>query len=247
MTLVVTMWRIVAAEGLFRVEPPVLVPGASFSLPAVNSADHNKLVVVYAEPTCRACNETLPFFHELGRVIASRPGMALAFISKTATESELAEWLEDVDFDIGAQIPNLADLGFFITPTLLIVNQSGAITDVINGTPSADDRLHILSKVRNETLKSLAVAAPEIASSECERLTAYPNTILLDIRPAEQFASEHHPSAVNVPSGEFARTIRTNLPPGKRILLAKTSQIVRQRYAAVSLLHEGWREVYVCR
>lgn len=231
----------------FRAEPPPLVVGAPVNLPGVQWTTALRTIVLYLEPTCPACNDSLRFYQSL--VAAAAPlSTPVVVVSSRATTDEVRQWLTRSEVKVGqvVRVPESVDAGLFMTPTLIILDHSRRITDIVHGVLVGSQAEHVLARVRYASTVPLVVSAQEIPARLCETLLDLSPTLLIDVRRPNDFRVAHHERAMNVPLSDFALWARNDVRPGHRLLLAPDADAPARRFAAVTLMQEGWSDVHVC-
>lgn len=103
--------------------------------------NHSTLVLAIST-TCHYCNESVPFFRTLGP--AGKGVKMLAVLPQTVTEARQYLSNAGVRVDDVRQVP-LNTLGVRETPTLLLVNDAGVVTDVWAGKLEPSQETQVLA------------------------------------------------------------------------------------------------------
>lgn len=91
-----------------------------------------------------------------------------------------------------------------------------------------------------------ANAAPEIDETEFTRLLADTNTVVLDVRDRDQFASGAHPRARNMPDDEVLTRARAELPANAVVVIdCSRTETAFCRIAHDSLQSRGFKSVAI--
>lgn len=117
---------------------------APVSLPGVNWSKNDQTLVLAVSSTCHFCTESAPFYRQLA---AHNRARLIAVLPQSAEEGKL--YLEGlgVAVDEIKQI-SLSSINVSGTPTLILVNNDGVITDTWVGKLQAAQEADVLSKAR---------------------------------------------------------------------------------------------------
>lgn len=231
----------------FRTDPPPLVVGALVDLPGVQWTETLRTIVLFLEPNCPACNQSLPFYQSL--LAAATPlSTPVVVVSSRATADEVMQWLTASEVHVSqvVRVPESVAAGLFMTPTLILLDHARRITDIVHGVLVGSQAEHVLARVRYASTVPLVVSAQEVPARLCETLLDLSPTLLIDVRRPDDFRVAHHERAINVPLVDFALWARNDVRPGHRLLLAPDAEAPARRFAAVTLMQEGWSDVHVC-
>lgn len=209
-----TAWHAIHRVGATRPVLEELRPfvnvGGTLAVPElVGSLAADRTVVLLLDVGCPACLLSRPFYSDLGGLVAGAP--RTRFVVLTEDRAEVAtQWLSagEVQADV-VQIASRKELGFVSTPTLLLVDQRGVVTDIVRGIVGSDQAERFKRRVlgRQEPPLTLPFSFTE------ESVARLPGGLtgggqLLDVRPADAFAEGHAPGAVHIPASELARAVR---------------------------------------
>jgi hypothetical protein len=117
------------------------------SLPGVDWASNGGTLILAISTGCHFCTESGPFF----RRIQNESGKAVKLLAVLPQPTaDARQYLDDlgVHVDDVRQAP-LDSLGIAATPTLLLVNGAGTVTDVWEGVLSKDQEDSVLAAARN--------------------------------------------------------------------------------------------------
>lgn len=163
-------------------------------------------VVILIGTRCRASDTAAPVFARIAREASANGGPGVVVLSADP-ESDTKAWLRErrIEAEQFVRVPDPAGLGFLMTPTLLIVDDRGTITDFWSGllpdakNPALAGRLEM--PPRGEPLTN-AMYATEVDADAFDRLIAT-GAQLLDIREREFFREGHRARARNIPLDEL--------------------------------------------
>lgn len=110
-----------------------MAPGKTIDLPLSWASNTARYVVVLVSSTCPACEASRGFYRALGRVLQDSPQVRLAFVAYSGSATELETWVRNAGVqEFEALVVTKPDqLGFFTTPTLLILEPGNRISDVL--------------------------------------------------------------------------------------------------------------------
>jgi peroxiredoxin len=109
--------------------PPHIPVGTKVALPNVNWQAGDETVVLGLSTTCHYCTESAGFYRELAKVCKERNVRTLAVFPQPIEAAEKYMKDKGITFDEIRQA-RLADLEISGTPTLLLVDKTGAVKSV---------------------------------------------------------------------------------------------------------------------
>jgi thioredoxin-related protein len=128
--------------------PPNRAPAVGMAVPLenVNWKDNKKTLVLYISATCRYCTESVPFYQRLIKENIKNGVKVIAVLPQESNEAK--EYLASKNVDI-TQIykASFGSIGVTATPTLLLVDASGVITDSWRGKLPPDKEEEVISKL----------------------------------------------------------------------------------------------------
>lgn len=120
--------------------------GKSISLQDVDWAKNKRTFVLYLSTNCRYCQESSPFYQTLAKEAASK-GVPLVAVFPQDVEAAKT-YLKSHDIDITQVVSNsLASIGVAATPTLLVVDDKGSISEFWRGKLNSDREKQVLAKL----------------------------------------------------------------------------------------------------
>lgn len=119
-------------------------PGSKINLPGEDWAMNGRTLLLGLSNTCHFCSESAPFYQ---RLTQKRGGIRLVAVLPQTTD-EGRKYLQGlgVAVDDVRQV-TFDSLGINGTPTLILVNNAGIVTDVWQGKLMADEELKVLSRL----------------------------------------------------------------------------------------------------
>jgi len=176
-------------------------------IPDVEWAGAERNVVMRVSSQCSVCQQHAPFYARLAQELDGTPGVQLTVVTDEEPES-IRKWLNErgVQFGRVVHVDRPASLGFLLVPTLLIVDRSGKVTDIMVGDASEIDRNRFVGRLASlPGIQPLDNSnfAEEIRTSEFRRRPLSQGATILDIRDRRRFADGHWPGAINIPADEL--------------------------------------------
>ena len=205
--VLLTVWRL--ADG-FRTSPslvpPLLARGATLAIPGIDWSSSHASIVVLAASGCPACGESVAFYRVLEARAQTVPGVRLVMLSFEPGEA-FRTWLQhsQIDPSRATTVPDVSVLGFSVTPTVLLVDSHGTVTDVLERKLSEADEARFLGRVDGVDATPLDNTnhATEIRSDGLADLRLRGQVTILDVRSRTEFANGHIQGAVNIPLDEL--------------------------------------------
>jgi thiol-disulfide isomerase/thioredoxin len=138
--------------------------GTTISLPDINWTENGYTLLLAISSTCHFCSESAPFYQRLSE--QRRNFQFIAVSHETVGESQKYLNQLSVSVDKVMQVP-FESLGIRGTPTLMLVDNNGIVTDVWVGKLASGDEDAVMSRLQ----KVAATGASHNASSDA--ITAF--------------------------------------------------------------------------
>ncbi|CAN5394339.1 hypothetical protein BH10ACI3_BH10ACI3_11180 [soil metagenome] len=124
--------------------PPTI--GHALPLQNINWKENKKTLVFYISATCHFCKDSIPFYQ---RLIKENSKLGLSFIAILPQElDEAKKYLKSENIDISQVYKaSFASIGVTGTPTLLLVDENGIISEFWRGRLSPEKEAEVLSKI----------------------------------------------------------------------------------------------------
>jgi len=137
------------ARSTAAVSAPEVVKGKSVDgrLLGVDWAKNHRTLVLAISTTCHFCNDSVPFYRRLGTI--EKNVKMVAALPQPITEAQQYLNSSGVHVDDVRQVP-LNTLGVRGTPTLLLVNDVGVVTDVWVGKLQPDQEAQVLTALEKK-------------------------------------------------------------------------------------------------
>jgi len=139
---------VVAESPRTRTAPAGPAAGTQISLPGINWSDSDETVVLALSNTCHFCTESAPFYQKLTRELADRKNVRLLAVFPQDT-SEGKKYLDGLNVPI-TQISQatLDSLGVKGTPTLVLVDKSGTVTQSWVGRLTPERESEVINRIK---------------------------------------------------------------------------------------------------
>jgi hypothetical protein len=127
---------------------PSLATGTKIALPDVDWAKNGKTLLLVLSTGCRFCSASAPFYQHLAGKAMSQQGVGLIAVLPQGIEQS-KEYLKGVNVtidDVKQASPPV--LGVRATPTLILVNNAGLVTDSWVGQLSPDKEAEVFAKLQ---------------------------------------------------------------------------------------------------
>jgi hypothetical protein len=115
-------------------------------LEGINWKENGKTLVLYLSTTCRYCNESIPFYQRLIDEKSDGVGKIVTLFSQG--EEVATEYLDrhNIKVDV-VKSGSLRSIGVTATPTLLIVDENGVVSDHWRGKLNPEKEAEVLAKL----------------------------------------------------------------------------------------------------
>ena len=152
----ITLTAVLVKKFVFTAAPGVsasldaVTPGTAFKLPQIDWAANGRTLVLVLATDCRYCEKSLPFYQKLSRETESRSDFKLVavFPQDTAAAAQYLRMHEITAHQIVQAHP--PSLGVGGTPTLLLVDQNGIISETWFGQLLADQEQAVFARLRGD-------------------------------------------------------------------------------------------------
>lgn len=223
--------------------------GDVLQLPSFHWDSTKRYVFVALQSTCPACNASRDFYRRLSSETADVGGIAFGVISFESART-LTPWLRDASIRTSQIVPARGELrtGVRKTPTLIITDGGGRVTDVIVGMIPLEDEAKVLTKVREprSNLPPFDVSTPgPHPLRSAQDYAALRSAMVLDVRDRGSFRRGHLESALNIPQDELAARAPIELRRDSPVIVdcSRTQpDICFQAYSQLS--STGFKKVY---
>jgi peroxiredoxin len=136
----------IAPQAPQRPVAPATPVGKAVPLQNVNWKENKKTLILYVSAACRYCTESAPFYQRLVKENSSKDVKIVAVLTQPVEEAK--EYLKKHNVNIEeVHSASFSSIGVSATPTLLLVNEDGVISDYWRGRLQADKETEVLAKL----------------------------------------------------------------------------------------------------
>lgn len=122
--------------------------GSQLSIPGVSWGESNQTVVLALSDKCRYCSESGPFYQRLARDLSKRSDIRLVAVFPQEPGAG-KKYLEDLGVPVGQVIQAPLDsLQVRGTPTLVLVDKNGTVTQSWIGKLSPERETEVLNRIK---------------------------------------------------------------------------------------------------
>ncbi|HEX8179018.1 MAG TPA: rhodanese-like domain-containing protein [Pyrinomonadaceae bacterium] len=235
-------------------EPAALI-GSHPTLPAVDWAKQGRTVLLALSTHCRYCTQSAPFYQRLAQTLARQADTKLLAVFPEES-AEAQRYLQALGLSVaGVYQAPLANIGVGGTPTLLVVDDKGAVVKAWVGQLNDDDESEVWQalqlmddRAQGQTNKPPSIDAAELRAA----LARHEQVLLVDVRPRADFARQHIPGALNIPLDELGIRAPNELQPSnKRVVVyadcGHCTDDGKGRAAQQIMAELGFRQVVMLR
>jgi rhodanese-related sulfurtransferase len=184
-----------------------------------DAGSHN--VVLAVQSTCPACRASLNFYSTLGR-ITSGSDTQIIVIAPDGSDV-IQRWLAEGGVRVDQVIPGikLGDLGISVTPTLILVDPTGRVTDIASGRLDKADEADVLARLDGTSSAPLMnrMEPERLRAPDLVRLMADQPVTVIDVRDRADYRRDHRPGALNIPKDELELRAAIELPLDEAIVV----------------------------
>ena len=122
--------------------------GTQLSVPGVSWSDSNQTIVLVLSDKCRYCSESAPFYQRLARDLSSRSDVRLIAVFPQDTGAG-KKYLDELGVPVGQVVQATLDtLQVRGTPTLVIIDKNGTVTQSWVGKLGPERESEVLSRIK---------------------------------------------------------------------------------------------------
>jgi thioredoxin-related protein len=127
--------------------PDIIKPGMKFLLPGVDWSKKDSHLVLVLQKGCHFCSESAPFYRRLVEGLANRTDLELiAALPQNAADAQ--QYLNEIQVPVvEVRQANMATIKVYATPTILLVDKTGMVTDLWRGKLQPDKELEVLNRL----------------------------------------------------------------------------------------------------
>lgn len=250
---IVTVWRLAGPSlrsFLPAAENPSLQIGDKLNIDSIEWADASRHVVLMLSTTCSWCARSADWYATISRQLSAADPIHIAVVTGETVEV-MAKWLGDrhIVVDEVVSLPDPAGAGFSETPTVVVVNSAGQVTDAVLGKLDQAQERHLLARVIEPgTSGALTNIPKEIDRGLMEDRRATDSSLqLVDIRERDQYTDRTR-RAIAMPFDELETRAPIELVRQKPLIVDCAARRLGECRAAARLLMAlGFADVVVGR
>lgn len=193
-------------------------PGAHLTLPEVEWTGGGQALVLALSTDCHFCSESAPLYQRLARELSGRGGFRLMAVLPQPVE-EGREYLRklNVAVDEVHQV-DLSTLKLHGTPTLLLTDGAGTITDMWTGKLEGKREHELLERLQLEE-DADAPSESFVSASDLQGMLKDKNLVVVDVADRDMFNVRHLEGAVNIPLDELEVRAANELRPENKVVV----------------------------
>ena len=244
-----TVWRLAVPHARIATDHPGLHLGDRLDIAGVTWNDASRHVVLMISTTCPWCNKSAELYREISTDLSNQKTVHLVVLH-TETRDLVEQWLRDKRIGptevARASKPN--DIGLSTTPTALIVDSNGRVTDAVIGLMAARDESAFRARYLSVSDARPVTNIPdEIDRSTFVDLLARRSDVqVIDIRDRSD-ALERKRSALIMPLDEIevrapielasSRKVAIDCSPGWMDRCRLAARLIREHVSDVVVAH----------
>lgn len=133
---------------------PQIAAGTKISLPETDWSQNKQTMLVVLQKGCHFCSESAQFYQRLAKETAGRSDVRLVAVLPQQT-SDSKQYLNDLGVPIDdVKQASLTSVGVRGTPTLILVNDKGAVTDSWVGKLPNSKEAEVLNRLLGNAVAS---------------------------------------------------------------------------------------------
>jgi len=128
--------------------PDMIKPGMKFTLPGFDWSKKDAHIVLVLRKDCHFCSESAPFYQRLVQAVAHRTDLELiAALPQDAAAAQ--QYLNDLHVPIAeVRQADMMATRVYATPTILLVDKTGTVTELWRGKLQPDKELEIFNRLQ---------------------------------------------------------------------------------------------------
>ena len=191
--------------------PTLVHRGKRIVLPDFEWHDGIRNIVLLASATCPACNDGITFYRSLGKYARDVPELRFV-IAAVGNVETVRNWADThgIQYDVLVDLRNAVSFGFSLTPTLLLMDDDGVVTDVLLRRLSTEEESVLWERLRRpDSVSPFSNAryTTEIDDTEFRDLIVRDGAhlVVVDVRSRSDYQGGRTGIAVmNIPMNELA-------------------------------------------
>ena len=239
--------------------PAYFKTGARFPVNGLDWTRSHQTLVIVLEQSCAFCGESAPFYRLIEQN-RSGPKQTRLVVLLGGDPNNATFYLQSLQLSFDeikpASLRDLKPYGLVGTPTAVLVNDEGIITNLWHGTLTELQQSEILRalqiRVERAMLQSLSSATPAldpIDEIEIQRFKeAGERVTVIDLRDRQKYSAGHPAGARNIPIDELKVRAPNELETSDLIVLFGGEASDKMHTAAAQMLtNEGFTRLRVLK
>ena len=229
---------------------PRIPAGTSMLLPDVDWAENRQTLLLFLSTECHFCSESAPFYQRLVQATIGRRDLHLvAVLPQEVNRSQ--EYLKELGLSIEVvKQASFKSIGVRATPTLILVDSAGVVTDSWVGRLASGQESEVLSRLQVDGGGQVTAAnnpKTSIEPVELKRaLDGGNHIVVLDVRDREDYAQGHIPGSRNIPFDELDVRAGNELSGSDLIVIyCRCADDGLSKMASESLRRQSFRQAMV--
>ena len=200
---------------------------------------------------CPPCKSEMPEFNKVyGEVKHEVVFLMVDMVDgQQETEAKGKKYISDNEFTFPVLFDNDQDAaytyGIRSIPTTIFVDKDGNVAAGVEGAIDEDTLIKGINLIKNEDTQMKKAEYHKISAEEARKmLDENTDAILLDVRTAEEFASQRIDGAILIPDYELKDRAEAELPDKNALIVLYCRSGNRSKSAANTLVSMGYTNVY---
>ena len=127
--------------------PDLIKPGMKFAVQGIDWSKKDTHIVLVLRKGCHFCSESAPFYQRLVRAVADRSDLdVIAALPQDAADAH--QYLSELELPItDVRQADIIATKVYATPTILLVDKTGTVTDLWRGKLPGDKELELFNRL----------------------------------------------------------------------------------------------------
>ena len=246
----VRIWGAVPLAEWLNPRAPLFQPAQELELPGLRTGRGLRTAVMFVDASCASCQQSSAFYRRLADLHQqAQPDFRLVVAAPASRVDATAHWLKTsgvaVDEIVPVDKPWLR--GFIVTPTLIVTDQAGVISDVVLGKLDTAQESQFISRVQGLTAVAMNNTPREIPERSCGQLVDKDGSIqIVDIRHRDEFDADADRQGRNIPFEEIDLRALAELDTNRQVMVVNAHSADERATGGVQLRALGFPDVVLC-
>jgi hypothetical protein len=246
-TLIAGAWRFVLPVAAEAPPPPPLTIGSRLELPKVRWQSQRRHFVFIMDTGCSACEKAVPAARRLAAAVASHSTEIDALVLSDEPIDAVKGWLGKQSIPISnVSRASIAKLGVLFTPSLLILDHNGVVTDFVDGAPSEPQEAALRARIESAASPPVAGQLPSREVSDDENMSGRYAAGLINLIDIRERDEAGRTDALVIPEDELTQRAQAELAQSKPTVIdCRQTGVLKCRIAANTLNGLGFQNVII--